>query len=434
MLKRTLISKLKPTDTVNIRGFVDTLRLQKSIQFIVIRDESGKVQVTVYRPELPKIAAVFDTLTPESTVSVTGKCVSAPNVKLGGIEIIPTGVEILSAAKLLPLDKDSGIELQMDYRWLDLRDRKKTAYFKLMTGITQIMREWFVNNGFIEGMTPKLTAFSTEGGAEVFRVKYFDSMAYLTQSPQLFKQMAMAAGWGKFFEFGACYRAEKSFTSRHATEFFALDAELAFIDDENDIMDAEEAMLLWTLKETKARYGKLFADELGIEFTAQTAAFPRVSLLDAYKLLETEKGYKVPKASKGDLDPDGERLLCEIAKEKFGSDFIWITKFPSAARAFYTKRYKDDPKISHGFDLLYKGVEITSGAVREENPDLLKENMKSKGINPDDMQFYIQFFEYGIPPHGGFAMGLARLYAKMFGAPSVKDTTFLFRGPTRLAP
>jgi aspartyl-tRNA synthetase len=433
MTKRTLIAELKPGETVNIRGFVDTLRLQKSIQFIIVRDESGKVQVTVFRTELPEISAVFDAVTPESTVSITGKCVAAPNVKLGGIEIIPTAVEILSAAKLLPLDKDSGIELQMDYRWIDLRDRKKTAYFKLMTGINQIMREWFVKNNFIECMTPKLSAFSSEGGAEVFQVDYFDTKAYLTQSPQLFKQMAMAAGFGKFFEFGACYRAEKSFTSRHMTEFFALDAELAFIDDENDIMDAEEAMLLWTLKETQKRYSKVFADELGTDFKVQTTKFPRVTLQDAYKLLDDERGYKVPKASKGDLDPEAERLLCEIAKEKFNSEFIWITHFPAAARAFYTKRY-DGSKLSHGFDLLFRGVEITSGAVREHRPDVLKENMKSKGINPADMQFYIQFFEYGVPPHGGFAMGLARFYSRLFDTPSVKDTTFLFRGPARLAP
>jgi aspartyl-tRNA synthetase len=434
MLKRTYIAELKPCDTVNIRGFADTLRLQKSIQFIIIRDETGKVQVTVYRPNLPEIAKIFDKITPESTVSVTGKCVSAPNVKLGGIEIIPTAVEILSAAKQIPIDKDSGIDLQLDYRWLDLRDRRKASYFKIMTGITQIIREWFVNNGYIECMTPKLTAFSTEGGAEVFKVDYFGTKAYLTQSPQLFKQMAMAAGFGKFFEIGACYRAEKSFTSRHATEFFALDAELSFIDDENDIMDAQEGMLLWTLKETEKRYGKMFKDELDIDFTAQRNKFPRITLLDAYKLLETEKGYKVPKAGKGDLDPDGERLLCEIAKEKFGSEFIWITHFPSVARAFYTKRDTADPKISHGFDLLFRGVEITSGAVREENAERLKDNMRSKGINPDDMRFYTQFFEYGVPPHGGFAMGLARFYSKLFNTPSLKDTTFLFRGPTRLAP
>jgi aspartyl-tRNA synthetase len=434
MIKRTLIAELKPKNEVNIRGFADTLRLQKNIQFIIIRDESGKVQVTVYKPDLPEIAKIFETITPESTVSITGKCVAAPNVKLGGIEIIPTKAEVYSRAKLMPLDKDSGTELQSDYRWLDLRDKKKTAYFKLMTEINQIIREWFVNNQFIECMTPKLSAFSSEGGAEVFNVDYFDTKAYLTQSPQLFKQMAMAAGFGKFYEIGACYRAEKSFTSRHATEFFALDAEMAFINDENDIMDAEEEMLLWTLKETEKRCGKMFQEELGITFKAQTNKFPRVTLLDAYKLLEEEKGYKVPKASKGDLDPDGERLLCEIAKEKFDSEFIWITNFPAAARAFYTKRCTDDNKKSRGFDLLYRGVEITSGAVREENPERLKENMKAKGINPDDMQFYMQFFEYGIPPHGGFAMGLARFYSKLFNTPSIKDTTFLFRSPTRLAP
>ncbi|MDR0384238.1 MAG: aspartate--tRNA(Asn) ligase [Christensenellaceae bacterium] len=425
MVKRTLIKDVQPCDVVNVRGFVDAIRNQKNIIFIIVRDETAKIQITVFKPELPRLADVFEKITPESTVSITGKVVTAPNVKLGGIELIPTECQILSTAKLLPIDKDSGVELQLDYRWLDLRDRKKTAYFKIMTGLNQIIRQWFVDNDFIECMTPKLTAFSSEGGAEVFKVDYFDTKAYLTQSPQLFKQMAMSAGFGKFFEIGTCYRAEKSFTSRHATEFFALDVEMAFLDDENDVMDAEEAMLLYLLKETEAKYKQLIKDELGIDFVAQTSKFPRITLEDAFKLLG------VP--NKGDLDPDNEKELCRIAREKYQSDFIWITKFPSKTRAFYTKQYKDS-KLSHGFDLLYRGVEITSGALREERVDVLRENMLAKGINPNDMRFYTQFFEYGVPPHGGFALGLARFYSKLFELPSVKDVTFLFRGPARLTP
>ena len=432
-MKRTTIGKLKPAKQVLVEGFIDKVRDQKSIMFIVLRDATGSVQVTVKKENAPQVAEALSGLQLESTVRIWGECVEAPNVKLGGIEIIPTKVEVTSFAQVSPIDKDSSPDLQMDYRWLDLRDEKKRLWFQVQTNVLHAIREWFVDNGFIEIMTPKLSAFTTEGGSEVFEVKYFGKKAYMTQSPQLFKQMAIAGGFEKVFEIGGCYRAEKSFTSRHATEFFALDVEIGHVEDEHCAMDVEEAMLK-SVFATVAKTSKDLFEKLGITFEVPTAKFPRFTMVEAYELLEKEKGYTVPRASKGDLDPEGERLLCEIAKEKFNSDFMFVTQFPSASRAFYTMKREDDPKISRGFDLLYKGVEITSGAQREHRPELLRKNIAERGIDPKDMDFYVQFFEYGCPQHGGFALGIGRLMAKILNTPSIKDTTFLFRGPDRLAP
>ena len=433
-MKRKLIAEIKTGETVNIRGFVETIRDTKSMQFIILRDRSGKVQVTVIKSEMPDVAAAFTGLCPESVVSVTGKFVANAGVKFGGCEVLPDSVVVLSSALPSPIDAESGPEHQMDYRWIDLRDTKKATYFKIQTIVQKAMRDYFVENGFVEFSTPKLTDAGTEGGSEVFEVKYFGQKAYLTQSPQLYKQMAMAAGFEKFFEIGGNYRAEKSFTSRHATEFFALDVEASYIDDHHDIMDIEEDMLKYVLKQTEKNCGKIIKDVLGIDFKAQTTKFPRVTLLDAYDLLKKEKNYAVTHATKGDLDPEGERLLCEIAREKYNSDFIFITDFPASARAFYSMKDDNDPKLTKSFDLLYKGVEITSGAQREHSPERLKQNMIEKGINPDNMKSYIQFFEYGCPPHGGFAVGLARFFSKLLDVQQIREMTFLFRGPDRLAP
>ena len=432
-MKKIKISELKSGTSATIHAWVDKIRNQKSIQFIILRDREGKVQMTVNKEKFPLIAEIFETLPLESTVRVEADVVSAPQVKLGGIEIIPSKVEVTSIAKVSPIDEGSSLDLLLDYRWLDLRNDIKLDYFKVQTEALRAMRDWFVQNGYIEIMTPKLTQHASEGGAEVFSVDYFDQKAYLTQSPQLFKQMAIASGFERVFEIGACYRAEKSHTSRHATEFFALDVEMGFVDNEQEVMDVEEEMIKHVLAQINKNCQEILA-RLGLVVEVPTARFPRITLLEAYDLLENERGYIVPRSSKGDLDPEAERLLCEISREKWKSDFIFITNFPSSARAFYIKRTSGNTKLTHGFDLLYKGVELTSGGQREHSPEELRKNLVDKGINPKDMEFYIQFFEYGCPPHGGFALGLARLFARILGLPNVKDTTFLFRGPTRLSP
>ena len=401
-MERTLIKNIQAGEKVKIAGFVENLRNKSAMQFIVLRDISGKVQITVEKAKLPEIAKIIDGVTVESVLTVTGLAVKNDYVKLGGLEIIPDTVTVDSVAEaVLPIDKESGLDLRLDYRWLYLVD-------------------WLTDHGFIKIHTPKITAISSEGGSEVFEIKnYFGNPAYLTQSPQLYKQMSMMAGFDRTFEIGECYRAESSFTSRHATEFTALDVEISHIESHHDVMDLEEALLTAVLNQLHTQFGDLVP--------AVTAKFPHLTLNEVYRILREEKRYAMPKAALGDIDPDGERLIGEYVKEKYQSDFVFITDYPHAARAFYTMG-------DRSFDLIYKGVEITSGAQREHRYEQLKQNIIDKGINPEHMQEYLEFFRYGAPTHGGFAIGLARLMARMLDLPTVKESCFIFRGPTRLKP
>ena len=418
-MERTLIKNLQP-GKVKIAGFVENLRNKSTMQFIVIRDISGKVQVTVEKTKLPEIAQIIDGVTLESVLTIEGEAVKNDFVKLGGLEIIPTQVTVDSVAETLPIDKESGLDLRLDYRWLDLRDPQKALIFKVQTAFECYATEWLRAHGFMGIHTPKITAISSEGGSEVFEIKnYFGESAYLTQSPQLYKQMSMMAGFERTYEIGECYRAESSFTSRHATEFTALDVEISHIDSHHDVMDVEESLLTAVMKKLQAEFGEMIQ--------APTVPFPRLTLAEVYTILRTEKHYEMPKAAQGDIDPDGEKLICEYAKEHYGSDFVFITDYPHHARAFYTMG-------DRSFDLLYKGVEITSGAQREHRYVQLKQNIIEKGIDPEHMHEYLEFFRYGAPTHGGFAIGLARFMARLLDLPTVKESAFVFRGPTRLKP
>ncbi len=418
-MKRVLIKNIKE-GKVKISGFVENLRNKSSMQFLVIRDVSGKVQVTIEKAKLPEIAAIIDTVTIESVLTIEGNAVKNDFVKMGGVEIIPTNVVVDSIAETLPIQKDSSIDLRMDYRWLDLRDENKLFIFKVQTALERYITEWFTDNEFIQIHTPKITAISSEGGSEVFEIKnYFGEKAYLTQSPQLYKQMSMMAGFDRTFEIGMCYRAESSFTSRHSTEFSALDVEISHIDSHHDVMDVEEQMLVYVMTKLHKDYPEIAS--------VPKCKFPRITLAEAHEILKKEKNYVSPKVNDGDLDPDAEILISEYVKEKYGVDFVFITDYPHHARAFYTMQ-------DRSFDLLYKGVEITSGAQREHRlPELIK-SIESKGIKPETMKEYLDFFKFGVPTHGGFAMGMARFVARFLDLPTIKESSFVFRGPTRLRP
>ncbi len=430
-MKRTYIKDLTEGEHL-IKGYVETIR-DKKIMFLVIRDVTGFVQVTIEKDNPTYDEA--QKLTPHSFVAITGKCVYSEYVRNGGKEIYPTAIEIMSIADLVPLNAESGQDLRMDYRWIDLRDEKKVFMFRIQTAFERLAVEYFNNNGFIEIHTPKITALSSEGGSEVFELKnYFGQKAYLTQSPQLYKQMSMMAGFDKTFEIGEYFRANPSFTSRHDTEFTGIDVEISFIDSHHDVMDAEEALLAYVINGVKAQFNDEYKKYFGNDIISLDYKIPRITLADAYKILKDEMNYEVPRALKGDLDPDGEKLICKYVKEKYGSDFVFIIDFPAKARAFYSMKKDDNPELTKTYDLLFKGIEITSGAQREHRYDNLRKNIEENGINPDSMTEYLDFFRYGAPTHGGFGLGITRTLVKLFDLPSVKDVTFLFRGPSRLKP
>ncbi len=432
-MKRTYIKDLTEGQC-KIKGMVETIR-DKKIMFIVIRDVTGAVQVTIEKDKCPEVYAEAKKLTPHSFVSVEGECIFSTYVRNGGKEIYPTALEIMSIADVLPIQADSGQDLRMDYRWIDLRDEKKLFMFKIQTAFEKYAVEFFNKNNFIEIHTPKITALSSEGGSEVFELKdYFGQKACLTQSPQLYKQMSMMAGFDKTFEIGEYFRANPSFTSRHDTEFTGIDVEISCIESHHEVMDVEEALLSYIIKGIKNEFNDEYKKYFGKDVLDMDVKIPRIPLYEVYRILKEEKNYEVPRALKGDLDPDGEKLICQYVKEKYNSDFVFIVDFPAKARAFYSMKHEDNPELTKTYDLLFRGIEITSGAQREHRYEQLKQNITEQGIDPESMHEYLEFFRYGAPTHGGFGLGLTRTLVRLFELPSVKDVTFLFRGPNRLKP
>lgn len=415
---------------VEIQGWIENLRDKKNMQFVVIRDLSGKIQVTVVKSEKPEVSDVFSHATLESTVKVIGQAVKNEYVKLGGIEIIPDSVEITSRAEALPIGPESFIDQRLDYRWIDLRQPKNQLIFQVQTVMASALREFLEERHFIEIHTPKLIPTASESGSEVFEVKYFDRKAYLAQSPQFYKQMAMASGFERIFECGPVFRAEKSHTKKHATEFTGFDLEFSFINSFEDVMKLEEEMLAHMLKRIKERYDEQIKETFGIDVIVPTLPFPRMKLADVYSELEKRYGFKVDESEKGDLTTEAERLCENLAKEMFGHEFLFITDYSAEKRAFYHMR-KDG--IPQGYDLIWKGVEITTGAQREHRYEILKAQAKEKGLDKD-VEFYLEFFKYGVPPHGGFGLGLDRMIMVLLGVPTIKEAEFIFRGPDRLNP
>lgn len=430
-MERTYIKDIIPEKEIKIQGFIEKIREPKSMIFLVVKDTTGHIQVTVDRASQPDVEAQITGKLVGSVVTIYGTCHLSEYVKMGGREIIPTKIVVESEAEALPINSEAKIEERLNYRWIDLRDEKKALVFKIATDVENAMREFCLANNFVEIHTPKISAQSTEGGAEVFKVDYFGQTVYLTQSPQFYKQMAMSSGFERVFEFGDCFRAEQSFTSRHATEFESFDIELSYINSHHDVMDMEENLICYTLNKIAQKYGDEIKNTYGVDVLVPQVKFPRIKYDDALEILKNEYNYT---GASNDFDTESEKLICDYAFKKYGSEFVFITDFPCNQRAFYTMQSDENPNLSKSYDLLWKDQEITSGAQREHRPKQLANNIASKGIKPENMQFYIDFFRYGCPPHGGFAIGMARFMAKLLGLASIKEATFLFRGPNRLLP
>ncbi len=439
-MKRLFLKDLKEhfDEEIEVSGFVDSVRNLQWVQFIVLRDETGKVQITIEKSEEQnkELVEIVNELPVESTIKVTGKLMEAPKVKMGGMEIIPTKIEVTSKnTGELPFNyKDTStvnIDTRLDYRYIDLRSEKNILLFQVQSCIVRYMREYLYKNRFTEIHTPKFIGAASESGSEVFEVKYFDRKAYLAQSPQFYKQMALASGFGRVFEVAPCFRAENSNTSRHATEFTSFDVEFAYINDFNDVMNLEAEMLAYALEKVKEEYGEKIKEVFDMEVVVPKLPFPMMRLADIYEELEKNYNYKIDDSEKNDLTTEAERLCYKLAKDKFDSEFLFVIDFPAEKRAFYHMR--DENGILQGYDLIWRGVEITTGAQREHRYEEIVKSAKEKGLG-EDVAFYLDFFKHGCPPHGGFAIGVDRLTMLLLGIPSVKESQFLFRGPNRLNP
>ncbi len=435
-MERTLIAELpqKIDQVVTVRGWVNALRDQKKVQFVILRDESGMAQAVLSKGEEPsELNEAVSALTPESAVTVTGTVAADDRVKLGGLELKLESLSVDSAAEPeLPIAPDSALDKRIDWRYLDLRRPDRRLIFEVQTAVERAMREFWREEGFIELHSPKLMGSASESGAELFHVDYFERDAYLAQSPQFYKQMAMAAGFGKVFEIGPVFRANPSFTSRHDTEFTSVDMEFSWIESHEDVMAVEERWLAHVLGSVKASHGEQISETFHTEVIVPTLPFPRVTLEQAKEMVRAE-GHEVPGAGH-DLDPPTERALSALIKERHGHEFVFVTDYPAAVRAFYHMRHEADPTLTKSFDLLWRGIEVTTGAQREHRRDRLLLQAQDRGIDVEPIQYYLDFFRYGCPPHGGFGFGLTRLLMQMLGQESVREVTFLYRGPHRLTP
>jgi len=436
MLNRSKISELKSQQDgpVTIGGWVETLRDQKRIQFIIIRDESGSVQVTYPRPsEEDSLADQVSALTHGSFVIVKGQLKHDERVKLGGIEILLEGLEVVSASLPdSPIAEDTSIDKRLDWRFIDFRRPELNLMMQVQTTIEQAWREHWLANDFVEIHSPKLMASPSESHAELFKLEYFEGHAYLAQSPQFYKQMAMSAGLNRVFEIGPVFRADPSFTSRHATEFVSIDMEMSWIDSHEDVMSFQEELMVKAITAVKQKHGERIKELYEIDSEIPSTPFPRIPLAEAHEIIE-KRGYKVPRTD-GDLDPEGERQISQYAKEELGHEFVFLTDYPKHIRPFYHMRHEDNDALTKSYDLIWKGTEITTGAQREHRIEVLEAQAKDKGLDPEGLEFYMDFFRYGVPPHGGFGMGLTRVVMLMLELPNIREASFLFRGPNRLQP
>ncbi|MBQ6550919.1 MAG: aspartate--tRNA(Asn) ligase [Lachnospiraceae bacterium] len=430
-------------EEILVQGFVENFRNASSMAFIVLKDITGKLQITIEKAVLPEIAETIAPLTGDSVISVVGTVYESEYVKLNGLEMIPKEIRIESIAAALPIQREeipatkkkaavpkSAIDERLDYRWIDLRTDKNQLLFRVQTEMTAALRTWCLDHGFMEIHTPKLIGAASESGSEVFEVKYFDRKAYLAQSPQFYKQMAMAAGFDRIFEVGPVFRAEKSYTSKHTTEFTGFDIEFSYVTSFRDVMKLEEELLTFMLTRVYEKYGEKIREIFGVEPIVPKTPFPVVTLEELYKGLEEDFGYTVPESEKGDLTTDAERLSFDWVKKHYDHEFLFVTDYSAEKRAFYHMR--DEKGVPQGYDLIWRGTEITTGAQREHRYEVLKAQAEEKGLK-DDVAFYLEFFKYGCPPHGGFGLGLDRLTMLLAGL-HINEAMFLFRSPKRLTP
>lgn len=412
---------------IKIEGWVYRIRKLKNVTFLVIRDRSGLIQCI-----LDNKVKDLNKLKIESAISVVG-IVKSSNNSLHPCEIIGNEFNIISEAQELPIEinkkeLDINLDTILNNRILSLRHEKTNSIFKIQNIVVQSFREFLIKNDFTEIFTPKIVAEGTEGGTELFKVDYFGETAYLAQSPQFYKQMMVGAGFERVFEVAHVYRAEEHNTSRHLNEYVSMDLEMGFINDEFDIINLEEKLIKYMLK-SLAEKAKRYLEILEVEVPRIENSIPRMEFSEAISVLREVYGKE---NLKDDLDPESEKLICSYAKEKFNCDFIFLVNYPIKKRAMYTMPFKDGG--SRSFDLLFKGVEITSGGERINNYNMLIESIKNKGLNPEHYENYTDIFKYGIPKHGGLAIGLERFTAQLLSLENVREASFITRDRTRITP
>jgi nondiscriminating aspartyl-tRNA synthetase len=427
-MERTLIKDIseKEGQGVLIKGRVTNVRALSNLTFIQIQDYSSSIQVVFEKSLEVKVS---------EAIEITGKAIKDERSKTG-YEIQGKELKIVSpCSEELPFDlskKDLNLQLStlLDNRTLSLRHPKTIAIFKLYDILLKAYETVMREEGFTEVKTPKTLEAASEGGANFFKVDYFEKEAYLAQSPQFYKQI-LTGVFERVFEIGPVFRAEPHFTTRHVNEYISLDAEMAFIESFRDVT----AMITKVFKgmfRIIAEEGKPYLEAWGAEVPEVPDQIPHVKLAEIRKIIKKKYDYEIP--AETDIDPEGERLACRYAKEEFGSDFIFVTHYPWKDKPFYTMPSPDNPEETEGFDLLFKGLELITGSQRIHDYAVLVENMKKKGVKPEGMEFYLDTFKYGMAPHGGWGLGSERIIQQLLGLPTIKEAILFPRDVKRLSP
>ncbi len=422
-------------ERVKVAGWVYEVKDLGGIKFVWIKDREGITQITAPKKKVsPELFKLIPKLSAEDVVAVEGIVNFTPKAKLG-FEILPEKIEILSKAGTpLPLDPTGKVKAELDTRldnrFMDLRKPEVMAIFKIRSSAFRAVRDFFHSEGFIEIHTPKIIATATEGGTELFPMKYFEKDAFLAQSPQLYKQMMMASGLDKVYEIAPIFRAEEHNTTRHLNEAWSIDAEMAFIENEEEVMELLERLVAHTIGYVKEHNEKELRT-LNFELEKPKLPFRRISYTKALEIL-ADLGKKISWGE--DIDTEGEKLLGNYIKENYDEDLYFLYQYPSEAKPFYIMKYDEKPEISRSFDLEYRGVEITSGGQREHRHDILVEQIKEKGLNPESFEFYLKAFRYGMPPHGGFGLGAERLIKQMLNLSNIREVILFPRDRKRLTP
>lgn len=426
------ISKAMKNKSVRLSGWVESIRDLGNLKFLVLRDATGTVQITVKKGDVVKgVMDVADKLGREFVINIEG--VVKENEKAPrGVEISPAKITVLSeSATMFPTEIGgvikSNLDTRLDWRSLDLRNPKNAAVFRIQSKLLEGFREYLTKNNFMQVFTPCILGSTSEGGSEVFPVVYFDKQAFLRQDPQLHRQLCILAGFEKIYDIGPSWRAELSHTVRHLCEHRGVAVELAFIKDEYEVMRVEEQLIESGMNKV-AKDCKEDFEILGAEIPKLKFPFPVIEFPKIYDIL-AELGIKLEVGE--DYSREAEEVLGAYTKDKFKSDFLFVNKFPFAKKPFYVMR---DGTYARSTDLIFRGVEQSSGGQREHRYDEIMKNLKEKKINPSGMEWFTKFFKFGAPPHGGFCMGIERFTMQLLGLSNIREATLFPRDPERLLP
>ena len=418
--------------TVRLCGWVDDVADDVEGRHAVLRDPTG---IVLLRPAGgdESLAGALGGLRRESAVEAVGTVTERRGP--GGLaEVVVEELRVVGPALAdVPIDESTPLEERLDWRFLDLRRPRNRLVFDVQTTIEQAMRELWRDEGFVEVHTPKIRPTPNKSGSELFTLDYFGRKAYLAQSPQFYKQMAMAGGLDRIFEIGPVFRANPLITSRHDTEFTSVDVEMSWVESHHDVMAFEERWLRHVLEVVKGTHADDIARWFGAEVAVPEVPFPRVHMAEAHEILRAA-GHVVTGKAEGDLDAEGERIVAAHVLEEVGHEFVFVTDYPEAIRPYYHMRSADDPGRTRSFDLLWKGLEVTTGAQREHRPDVLAAQAGARGVPLGPIRFYLDFFRFGCPPHGGFGLGLTRFLMSLLDVADVREVTYLPRSRDRITP